>query len=491
MNYVYERDYAVLVRLKVPADATRHRADPRRGALARLHRQDLRSRAGRARARSAGRQRRRPTARSSTHGAGRLPRPLATLGAFRASPATSCASRSRCRRASTVDQPYLFPITDGVVDYDAQAELPPQRRPADRRAAAEGRGARAISPACSRSATGAGSSSTPCPAPVPARRHAGRRSWAGSAILWAVLGAIAGGILLNLMPCVFPILALKALHLSRAGGERARGAARRARLHGRGDRRHRRARRGAARDPRRGSARPAGRSSCRTRARSCCCCCSRSRSPRTCSACSSCRCSAAARSRRAASAPARSPRSSRRPAPGRSSAPRSGRRCCCRPAGSVAGVRRARAWAWRCRSWSSRFVPALRRQAAEARAVDGPAPALPRDPDGGERGRRAVAALPAGGTSGLCCSALRQHRLLLLAAVRRRAAAARRQRGALWALPAALSRWRRSAGRCSGPRRRRAARGIAGAEPWSEARGRAGACSRASRCSSISPPTGA
>jgi thiol:disulfide interchange protein len=33
-----------------------------------------------------------------------------------------------------------------------------------------------------------------------------------------VLGAIAGGILLNLMPCVFPILALKALHLSRAGG---------------------------------------------------------------------------------------------------------------------------------------------------------------------------------------------------------------------------------------------------------------------------------
>jgi thiol:disulfide interchange protein len=33
-----------------------------------------------------------------------------------------------------------------------------------------------------------------------------------------VLGAVAGGILLNLMPCVFPILALKALHLSRAGG---------------------------------------------------------------------------------------------------------------------------------------------------------------------------------------------------------------------------------------------------------------------------------
>jgi thiol:disulfide interchange protein len=44
-------------------------------------------------------------------------------------------------------------------------------------------------------------------------------SLGAAAVLWAVLGAIAGGILLNLMPCVFPILALKALHLSRAGGE--------------------------------------------------------------------------------------------------------------------------------------------------------------------------------------------------------------------------------------------------------------------------------
>jgi thiol:disulfide interchange protein len=38
-------------------------------------------------------------------------------------------------------------------------------------------------------------------------------------VLLALLGAIAGGILLNLMPCVFPILALKVLHVSRAGGD--------------------------------------------------------------------------------------------------------------------------------------------------------------------------------------------------------------------------------------------------------------------------------
>jgi DsbC/DsbD-like thiol-disulfide interchange protein/cytochrome c biogenesis protein CcdA len=36
-------------------------------------------------------------------------------------------------------------------------------------------------------------------------------------ILWALLGAILGGLILNVMPCVFPILSLKALSLARAG----------------------------------------------------------------------------------------------------------------------------------------------------------------------------------------------------------------------------------------------------------------------------------
>ncbi len=39
--------------------------------------------------------------------------------------------------------------------------------------------------------------------------------------LWQLLlGALAGGLLLNIMPCVFPILSLKALALAKAGGER-------------------------------------------------------------------------------------------------------------------------------------------------------------------------------------------------------------------------------------------------------------------------------
>ena len=199
------------------------------------------------------------------------------------------------------------------------------------------------------------------------------------------------------MPCVFPILALKALHLSRAGGERATRAVGCARLCRWGDRRHRRARRHPARDPRRRGRRRAGRSSCRTRAPSCSCCCWRSRSPPTCSACSSCRCSAARRGRREASAPARWPRSSQRPAPGRSSAPRSARRCCCR---SRVGARLRRARARPALPFLVvAFVPALRTRLPKPGPWMRAAAALPRDPDGGKRCCRAVAALPAGGAS--------------------------------------------------------------------------------------------
>jgi DsbC/DsbD-like thiol-disulfide interchange protein/cytochrome c biogenesis protein CcdA len=41
------------------------------------------------------------------------------------------------------------------------------------------------------------------------------------ALAWLLLGALAGGLLLNVMPCVFPILSLKALSLARSGGNEA------------------------------------------------------------------------------------------------------------------------------------------------------------------------------------------------------------------------------------------------------------------------------
>ena len=228
-----------------------HRADPRRRALARLHRQDLRARAGRTLARSSGRQRN------------------AEPRAVRRVAASACRSRLRAsaisRRAGDklrvaiplpasveVEKPYLFPMTDGAVDYEAPAGLPPvgdiARSPSCKRKGpvpAEFAGVLALG-------DGRGLEFHAVPGPVP---EAERRLAAlvRSAILWAVLGAIAGGILLNLMPCVFPILALKALASCRA---RRRARARRAAMRlptRRCDRRHRRARRCAAR-----SSAPAG-----------------------------------------------------------------------------------------------------------------------------------------------------------------------------------------------------------------------------------------
>ncbi len=55
---------------------------------------------------------------------------------------------------------------------------------------------------------------------------AGPQDAAAALPLWTlVLGALAGGLLLNIMPCVFPILSLKALALARAGESEAQARA--------------------------------------------------------------------------------------------------------------------------------------------------------------------------------------------------------------------------------------------------------------------------
>jgi len=214
MNYVFERDYAVLVRLKVPAGATGTvpiRADahwlactdkfcvPEQGPLA----LDLPVGSG--------------TPKRAQFDAWRraLPQPLATVGHF-------AVAGGKLRVAvplpASVElrNPYLFPITDRAVDYEAPqsfrrsgdwivAELAMKTRPQDFSgvlASADGRGLEFHA--------------VPGPVPEGGTPLSGL-GW--KAVLIAILGAVAGGILLNLMPCVFPILALKALHLSRAGGD--------------------------------------------------------------------------------------------------------------------------------------------------------------------------------------------------------------------------------------------------------------------------------
>ena len=215
MNYVYERDYAVLTRLRVPANATgtvpiRAKATwlactdkvcvPEAGEFS----LDL------------------PTGGSATtdprfnEWQRALPRPLL-------SPARFQLDGDRIRlgiplpRDVRVDEPYFFPADDGPVDYAGKqrfrrkgdlliAELPRHRGEPQALSGVLALG----------SDRGLEIRAVPGAVPTGGSEVGGL---GGSALVWAILGAIAGGILLNLMPCVFPILALKALHLARSGGE--------------------------------------------------------------------------------------------------------------------------------------------------------------------------------------------------------------------------------------------------------------------------------
>jgi thiol:disulfide interchange protein/DsbC/DsbD-like thiol-disulfide interchange protein len=212
MNYVFERDYAVLVRLKVPVEArgivpiraeahwlacTDRICVPEQGELS----LDLPVGSG--------------TPRRAEFDSWRtsLAQPLATVGHF-AVEGDKLRIAIPLPASVEVREPYLFPVTDNVVDYEAPqsfrrtgnwvvAELSVKKAPSQFTGVLASEGGRGLE-------------FTAVPGAVP-EGGSPIGGWAASAVLWAVLGAIAGGILLNLMPCVFPILALKALHISKAG----------------------------------------------------------------------------------------------------------------------------------------------------------------------------------------------------------------------------------------------------------------------------------
>jgi DsbC/DsbD-like thiol-disulfide interchange protein/cytochrome c biogenesis protein CcdA len=215
MNYVYERDYALLVGLKVPKDAhgtvpVRAQAHwlactdkvcvPEQGELS----LDL------------------PVGSGTPHRGQfdewrrALPRPLATLGRFEIRGNTLRAAIPLPRSVDVSDA-YVFPITDGIVDYEAGQRF---RRSGDTLVAELQH--KGPDPKQFSGVLALGDREGLEVKAVPGVVPEGGTPIGGLAVkslLWALLGAIAGGILLNLMPCVFPILALKALHLARAGGE--------------------------------------------------------------------------------------------------------------------------------------------------------------------------------------------------------------------------------------------------------------------------------
>lgn len=223
MNHVYKGDYAVLVPLKVPSDAkagstvpitldaqwlacTDEVCVPEQGRMTtRLHiaadgKRDPRFDQLRA----------------------RLPAPLA-------SPARFALAGKTLRLAVplpaslALDDPHLFVARDRAIDYAAPQSFSRNgdtlvvelRRPATVPASPE-----TIEGVLRLGSSGLGLAFTALPGEVPPA-GAPLNKAASTMLPLLLAGALLGGLLLNLMPCVFPILSLKAMSLVRAGESKA------------------------------------------------------------------------------------------------------------------------------------------------------------------------------------------------------------------------------------------------------------------------------
>jgi thiol:disulfide interchange protein len=107
---------------------------------------------------------------------------------------------------------YFYPVSTGVIDYAAPQIV---TRDGDRLIlTTKGKGGGQLAGVLS--VDGRALAVTASPGTV-ATAQAPNGDW--SAALIAFAGAVLGGLILNVMPCVFPILSLKALSLAKAGGD--------------------------------------------------------------------------------------------------------------------------------------------------------------------------------------------------------------------------------------------------------------------------------
>ncbi|NYF31321.1 DsbC/DsbD-like thiol-disulfide interchange protein/cytochrome c biogenesis protein CcdA [Sphingopyxis sp. JAI108] len=123
--------------------------------------------------------------------------------------------------STAIDAPHLFVETQDVVDYAAPQNFSRNGDQIIVEARAKGDRAGPIA-ALLKLGGGRGLSLRLEPGAVPASGEviAGKAGGIDMGLFWTALGgAILGGLILNLMPCVFPILSLKALSLARSGGD--------------------------------------------------------------------------------------------------------------------------------------------------------------------------------------------------------------------------------------------------------------------------------
>ena len=215
VNYVYEKDYAVLTRLKVPASQTG--SLPIRAKMRWLACTDKLCvpEQGEVSLSVATGGMAKPDERFNEWRRA-LPRPLAAAAHFEIK-GDRIEIGVPLPDSVAIGEPYFFPADDGPIDYAAPqtfrrkgdlliAELTRRRGEPDALSGVLALG------------DGRGLEIKAVPGVVPE----GGQPVGGlgaQAVLYAIVGALVGGLLLNLMPCVFPILALKALHLARSGGD--------------------------------------------------------------------------------------------------------------------------------------------------------------------------------------------------------------------------------------------------------------------------------
>lgn len=232
MNYVYEGDYAQLVQLTIPpglAEGTRLPIAARLEYLACTDQICVPEKAEVALTLTVGAPGA-PLTRRAEFDRYRqaLPRPLGSEARFE-----HAGERLRLAipipAALPVDDVYFFPLTEDAVAYAASQAV---SRNGDYLILEIGAdrdiGDLAVLEGVLRIGDGQGLAVSAVPGPVPAAGTpivgSAAQPQAGQArlLLLALLGAVAGGVILNVMPCVFPILSLKAMSLVRAGeGERA------------------------------------------------------------------------------------------------------------------------------------------------------------------------------------------------------------------------------------------------------------------------------
>ncbi|MGW8190337.1 protein-disulfide reductase DsbD family protein [Sphingomonas hankookensis] len=213
MNYVYERPWTILTELQLPDGVAKGAVVPVQLSIDYLvctREICVPEKAELATELTIGDGAINPERRADFDGWRRaLPRPLGSPALFQAG--DTLRLRVPFPASQAIGDPYFFPLTESAVDYDAPQKIARdgdalviETKATGKPAAIEGVLATGPGKGFAIRATPGTVAAAAEPAPI-------------RTVLIAFAGALLGGLLLNIMPCVFPILSLKALSLARSG----------------------------------------------------------------------------------------------------------------------------------------------------------------------------------------------------------------------------------------------------------------------------------